>query len=368
MKRALIILLMLSLLLCGCKNSDTPDTTGDSTQESSSEETTLENAQNNTSEEEVKPVVLYRHPLNGEPLDEPWTGRATAVVVNNIEDALPHYGVSSADILYEVETEGYITRMLAVFSNLDGVGSIGPVRSARTFFNNLALSYDAPIIHCGGSVAALRGQYSDNSDTISGWEHINEQYNGSYFFRDYNRYENLGYAWEHTLFTNGEKLLQALEKKGYNKVNEEGTDYGLTFADEIELNGETANTVVVKFPGNKTSTMTYDQAAGRYEMAQYGYDYVDAATGKTMSFRNVLVLYTSHWKIYDGNYSRSYYELSGTGDGYFACNGEIVPIKWHRDKLRGSFTYTLADGTPLTLGVGTTYVGIVSTKCTTSYS
>ena len=370
MKRALIILLMLSLLMCGCNNSADPGTTNE-TPESSSVETSEETSEEtsmDTTEEEVKPVVRFRHPLTGEPLDAPFTGRATAVVVNNIQAALPHHGVSGADMIFEVETEGYITRMLAIYTDLENVGSIGPVRSARTFFNNIALSFDAPLIHCGGSWAALNGQYSDDPDTISGWEHINEQYNGSYFFRDNVRYKEQGYAWEHTLFTSGEKLLAGLEKKGYNKVYESGTDYGLTFADEIDLNGETANTVVVKFPGNKTSTMTYDVATGRYTMAQYGSPYVDGANQKAMTFRNVLVLTTSHWKIYDGTYYRSYYDLAGSGDGYYACGGEIVPIKWHRDTLRGSFTYTHADGTPLTLGVGTTYVGVVSTKCTTDYS
>ena len=52
-------------------------------------------------------------------------------------------------------------------------------------------------------------------------------------------------------------------------------------------------------------------------------------------------------------------ELLGTGDGYYACNGKIIPIKWHREKDEEPFTFTLTDGTPLEQGIGNSYIAIV---------
>lgn len=365
MKRIFALLLSLCLLLCACGTpEETVPTTVETTPTTVETEPTTEATTEAT--EATEPPVLYRHPLTGAPLEEPFTGRATAVVINNIQACLPQYGISEADMIYELETEGGITRMLALYTDLTDVGTIGPVRSARTYFNSVALSYNAPLIHCGGSVAALKAQIDAAGNSISNWEHIDQRFNGGYFFRDSTR-SSQGYAYEHTLFTSGGQLTEALAAKGFNTVSEGSTDYGLQFADEISLNGETANTVTVKFRYNKTTTMTYNAETGLYEASQYNSEHIDAGTGNVMSYRNVLVLYATQTSRTEGSYTRSYYELVGSGSGHFACNGQIIPIKWSRDAARGCFTYTLEDGTPLTLGVGTSYVGIVSNKMTASY-
>lgn len=355
MKRTVTLLIVLCLLLCACgptyevpyapSTGETVDTTAAAT-----EDTTAP----------TDAPVIYQHPLTGAALDKPYTDRPVAVVINNIKAALPQYGISGADMIYEVETEGGITRMLAIYSDLTDVGNIGPIRSARTYFNNVSASYDIPIVHCGGSRTALVGMY-DKTNKLSDWEHIDQAYNGSYFFRDQERRKQ-GYALEHTLFTTGEDLTAVIAKKNYNKVTENGVDYGLQFAENVSLNGSTANKVTVTFRGKKTTTMTYDADTGLYVASQYGKEHKDAGAGKTMTYKNVLVLVSPQTRANDGKYTRSYYDLVGEGKGFFACNGQMVAIKWVRKSVTGPFSYTLEDGTPLTLGIGTSYVAVVDTK------
>ncbi len=361
MKRIVCLVFALCLILCGCGAGE--ETTAPTTAAPTAPATTAApTTEPTTVPETTEAPVIYHHPLNGKVLEEPWTGRATAIVINNIQAALPQYGISQADMIYELETEGGITRMLAVFSDLSNVGSIGPVRSARTFFNNIALSHDAVLVHCGGSQFALNANYSDNGDKISDWQHINEQNNGSYFFRDYTRY-NSGYSWEHTLFTSGEKLLQGLSDKEYNITYEgDGYDHGLTFAEDPQIDGGSATSVTVTFRNTKTTSFAYDSATGLYKASQYGKDLMDAGAGQQVAFRNVIVIYTRQFFRSDAYYSRSFYELSGSGEGHLLCDGQILPITWHRDDLRGAFTYTYEDGTPVTLGTGTTYVGVVDSE------
>lgn len=353
MKRIFAMLLCLVLLLCGCTVAPV-ETTAPTT-----EPTTAPTTEPTTAPTTVptEPPILYRNPLNGTPMDQAYTGRIVAVVINNLRDALPQYGISAADIFYEAETEGGITRCLAVYSNLEGVGSIGPVRSARTFFNNLALSYDAPIVHCGGSVRG-RNAYADrDGGKIDGWDHLDQVYNGSYFFRDRDRYSS-GYNWEHTLFTTGEELLRAMEEKEY--TTDAVQDFGLSFDEEVQLTGQTANKIVVHFRGSKTTTFLYNVATGLYEAEQYGSTYIDAGTDEQMTFKNVMVLYTDQSFRHDGEYSRSYYVLEGEGTGVFSMGGQLVNIKWSRADRNSPFVYTLEDGTPLTLGVGSTYIAIAA--------
>ena len=52
-------------------------------------------------------------------------------------------------------------------------------------------------------------------------------------------------------------------------------------------------------------------------------------------------------------------DVVGSGKGYFACNGQIIPILWSRTSEYDNYVYTLEDGTPLTLGVGKTYVALL---------
>ncbi len=358
MKRISAILLCLCIvMLCGCNKApvetQAPATTAAPTTEPTTEPTSVPT-------EPTEPPVLYRHPLTGAPLDEPFTGRPVAVVINNLNKALPHHGVSNADMFYEIETEGGITRCLAVFTDLVDNPKIGPIRSARTFFNNIAVGYDAPIVHCGGSVRGRNAGYGDSSDKIDGWEHLDQVYNGRYFFRDEDRYYNKGYNWEHTLFATGDQLLEGLESKGY--MTEDTRDYGMLFDEEVTLNGETASDITISFLGDKTSSFAYDKASSSYKMSQYGDIYIDANSNEQMAFNNVMVLYTEQWKRHDGEYSRSYYELSGEGEGYFATNGQIVKIKWSREGLRSPFVYTLEDGTPVTFNSGKTYIAVASVK------
>lgn len=354
MKRTVTLLIVLCLLLCAC------GPTYEVPYASTTEQTVETTAPTEETTVPTEPPVLYRNPLTGEPIDALYTARPTAVVINNIKAALPQYGISGADMIYEIETEGGITRMLAIYSDLTNVGNIGPIRSARTYFNNVSASYDIPIVHCGGSRTALVGMY-DKTNKLSNWEHIDQAYNGSYFFRDQERRKQ-GYALEHTLFTTGEDLIAVVAKKNYDKVTEAGVDYGLQFADDISLNGSTANKVTITFRGKKTTTMTYNAETGLYAASQYGKEHKDAGEGKSMTYKNVLVLVAAQSRANDGKYTRSYYDLIGEGKGYFACNGTMIPIKWVRKAVTDPFSYTMEDGTPLTLGVGKSYVAVVDTK------
>lgn len=371
----LAIVLCLGLNACS-KTPEPEETTAATTTAPTTEPTT---APTEPTTEPTEPPVLYRNPLNGEPIDAPWTGRATTYVINNLKQCLPQHGVGDADFIYELETEGGITRMLAVFSNDTDVPKIGPVRSARSFFNNITESYGGTIVHCGGSLFGREGWYDDTGAKIPNWTHIDARFysttklyagqtgEGYSFFRDMDRY-NSGYNWEHCLFTSGNRMDKLLEDKGITTTIAEGVDYGLQFADKVSLKGDDAKEVVVTFRANKTTTMTYNAETGLYEAAQYGEDYIDGNSGETLTFRNVFVLYTDHWFKNDPNYTRSMYDLIGSGEGHFACDGKIVPIKWVRENLSDPFSYTLEDGTPITLGVGKSYVGITKIGKTVSYS
>ena len=233
MKRIIALLLALCTILCLCackkKKQEPTDPSAATTQTQASQQATK------PSEPEK---VANRHPLTGEALENPWSGQLIAVMINNLKAAMPQSGISQADIFYEIEVEGDITRCLAVFSDLSDVGVVGPIRSVRTVYNSVAASYDAPIIHAGGSAKlGLAGRYGASKESVPNWEHIDYGSNGSYFYRDTERYKH-GYAYEHTLFSTGEKLTEVVEKLGYNTPT--SNSYGLQFEEGVNLKGDKA--------------------------------------------------------------------------------------------------------------------------------
>ena len=307
--------------------------------------------------------MLYRHPLTGEVLEQPWSGQLAAVMVNNIKAAMPQHGLSQADIIYEIEEESSITRNLAIYSDVSQVGTIGSIRSTRTYFVSVARAYDAYLVHCGTSVHAAGGGYDNSGSKLTAWKDIDQQSSkfASAFYRDSERY-NKGYAWEHTLFTTGEKLATALEGQAMSVPAQV-----FAFKEGVELpGGATANEITIKFKGGKTTTFTYDAETGRYARSQHGSASVDGSNNQAETVKNVVAIYTSQWYCPQGH-GHQYYDTIGSGEGYAAVNGKIVAIKWSRASVNDPFVYTLADGTPLEMDVGNSYIAIVGTKYLISY-
>ena len=50
--------------------------------------------------------------------------RPVAVMINNIEAALPQYGISEADLLFELPVEGGVTRLMALYGDYTAVPQV----------------------------------------------------------------------------------------------------------------------------------------------------------------------------------------------------------------------------------------------------
>ena len=126
-------------------------------------------------------------------------------MVNNIDAAIPHRGLSKADVLYEVVVEGGITRMMAVFADPDDIPYTGPVRSVRHYYTDFACPYDPIFVHFGGSApgkAAVANRGLDNVDGLI--------YGTTIFYKDAERAQNRGV--EHSYFIDSAGIAAVAEK------------------------------------------------------------------------------------------------------------------------------------------------------------
>ena len=73
--------------------------------------------------------------------------RPVAVMVNNVEDALPQYGVGAADVIFELPVEGNLTRLMALYGDYTAVPDICAIRSCRYYYPAIAKGFDAFYVH-----------------------------------------------------------------------------------------------------------------------------------------------------------------------------------------------------------------------------
>jgi len=305
-----------------------------------------------TTQAPTQPQLQNRNPFTGVSQDEPFTARPFLISINNNKNAMPMCGLLEADIVFEMLVNSYSTRCLALVTDVNAIERIGAIRSLRFNFIDLAQAYDGIVVYASGSRIVL----TDLKE--AGVDHVNalSGNNGGAFYREPGRLAS-GYAKEHTLFTIPALMAQYAQKLGYSITADAQKDYGFRFAEDgTPVGGETANTITMSFfTRNKKTTMYYDAATQLYQYHQYGQNMVDGNTNEPLTFRNVFTLFAVNNNVDVYHIA----DLLGSGDGYYACGGKIVPIKWYREEDSDPFTFTLADGTPLEQGVGNSYVGII---------
>ena len=368
MKKMTALVLAMALLLCGCggkepEKTTTPATVAPATEAPATEAPAVENteapateAPAETTEPTTEAPIVYRNPLTGEIVDEPFTNRIFAVSINNLEDALPHKGVYQADMFLEMFVNHSIIRGLALYTDIASVESIGSVRSTRPIFTDIAGHYDCFVAHAGGSDEALRDQRNSGIDNMN----IDTQKESDYSYRDQDRVGK--YSFEHTLFAKGSGLLEAVEAKGIRTQQDPDKSYGLNFTEDgTPAGGETANSVTVSFNYRgsfKDTVMIYDETLGGYVYNQYGMEMRDDETGDKEVFENVIIVVGKD-KL-DGMGYHIFDFLAG-GEGFFACGGKLIPITWECAGEHEPLTFYTMDGEPLYIGVGSTYMGLAAT-------
>ena len=375
MKKSLALLMAMCLLLCGCSSLIPGRTTVESEQnrlnlqmdaatqsvdvtvgETAPEETTQPPTELPT-QPPTEPAPQYFNPLNGQILDEPFNKRIFAVSINNLADAVPHSNVGNADLYFETFVNGSIIRGLAMFTDPSGMEAIGPVRSNRMVFNDLCKHYDAVMVHAGGDYRVIQDCSNQGLDNfnIDAWGIMDLT-----SFRDSER-SRAGYGWEHTLFAIGDGLIEYSRQNGIRLEANPQVDYRLSFTDDgIPADGVDAQNIGITITVDqykKDTQMIYDPALDKYVYNQYGKEMIDERSGEKEAFRNVLILMGSI--PFDGPFQRP--DLITGGEGWFACGGKAVPITWGSDSQDSPLWLRTADGAPLVLGRGNTYIAITQT-------
>ena len=285
--------------------------------------------------------------------DEAIGKRPVAVMVNNVNDALPQYGISDADIMFEMTVEGDLTRMMALYADYTKVPVVCAVRSCRYYYPVMANGFDAFYVNWGFD-ETIR-EYVDSLDVNYFDGMVNP---GNMFGRDENRL-NSGYALEHTAYFDGTKFAEYVDNNGYRTelLNEkQGSAFVFNGLEEqVKPNGDDCKEVNIDF-GAATATFSYDEESNTYLKQINGQNQMDAVTDLQLAFTNVFVLETDISVRTDYGHKQIDWQGGDDSVGYYISNGCVQKITWEKTSENAYLKFYDEDGKELSINRGKSYI------------
>ena len=288
--------------------------------------------------------------------------RPIAVMMPTDRAAQPSYGISKADILYEIMEEGGISRQMAIIPNWQGMSRIGNLRSCRLYYIYAAKEWDPILIHFGG-VAYMKGVINGaDMNNLSGtYEYgVGGKAPGAgYFFRTSDRVA------PHNAYISASGIQKAALQQGYS-LNLRAGYYNPThfrFASGVNDLSQYADAVDAQtidlssvYPYSK-SRLTYNASDGKYYKYIHGGPQKDAINGQQISFANVIVQNTK-WKTMDKKGYLAFSMLDSTEDGYYFTKGKCIHIHWSKTGDYAPTKYYDDAGNEIEMNTGKTYIAI----------
>lgn len=334
----LALLMLLSLAACGEKQ---PDESGG--QDQSSVVDVFKDAEE-----------LAYNPLTGEALPDGTAPgrRPVAIMVNNLQAALPQRGIAAADAVLEMVTEAGITRLMALYAAPAAVPQVGSVRSARDQHLQFAVPLNAMVVHIGTSI------YASNLLNTYAYQTIDGRYLGTTSFA-FDSARATSRASEHCWYTDAGLIAAGVAQQ---QIQPTGKSFPLvnfmaaTDPARTPATGE-APDVIFNYSDSNQVEFIYDAAAGVYKKMAYGAEHRDEE-GEQLAFKNVLILFAPIG-VKEDNYC-SDFDLTG-GTGYYVYGGKYEPITWKKGAPETPLTVMSAEGKELSVNTGKTYLGVVGT-------
>ncbi|MDO4834200.1 MAG: DUF3048 domain-containing protein [Bacillota bacterium] len=341
------------------------------------------------SETAAEPEVII-NPITGEEMPEGLPARPVQVSIPNAPDgAVPQSNISYADIIYEIPVEGQLTRLQAIFYS-QFPDKVGPIRSVRYYFVDLAREYKA--FHVGYGWGKRAHSYMNSADI----PHINGMQDTDLFYRvddksapndayiDWSDIESYdGYNDEQTIrawkFRDDEwraekKEARATVEKLSGSDDPEDID-ALKEAEAILAEHEKASKIHVhsSLAAANTSGCAYDGETKTYTRTWFGAPYVDKETGEELEFSNILVQYVRSDMMTDeatglqDPKGRLEIDFNSGGDALLFTNGEVIKGSWSKKNPDARTIFKDENGRQFRFTQGKTWVYVIDQNMELTY-
>jgi hypothetical protein len=289
--------------------------------------------------------------------------RPLLVKIDNVPAARPHYGLTEADMVFEIIVEGNFTRLAAVFHSQDPK-TIGNIRSARLADRSLTPMVRGALVYSGTSAYELPLIQGDASQ--GKYVDLSADYTGGYYRVTFR-------PGPYNMFTSAAAMRQAIAAKGADGPQSVPT-WGF-FADpdhDPKIGGMVgsipASEVVIPYrEDNCRVQYTYDPQTRTYSRAQNAAGKpirdIDAANNQPVAAANVIVVKTEIWEVAEivdsaGAHAHDM-RLTGTGAATVFRDGLRQDGTWSRTSDTDPFVFKNQSGERIVLDPGQTWVHVV---------
>jgi len=271
-----------------------------------------------------QPPEPLRWPLTGlkAPSEAAITKRPLSVKIENSPQSRPQTGLNSADVVYETVTEGGITRFNCIFHSTTPK-TVGPVRSAR--FSDLWVvpQYHALFFFSGASSTVNRAVNGAKLPNLSEDAGVSAPY-----------YRSSQRSAPHNLFLDTKKAYAEAKKRGFPITADVPR---LQHAARSAQTSDTVKSISIPFSQANTSFWKYDSGRKVYLRENNGRVHTDAATGKQVASKNVVVLWAPYRAKSRDKVGSTTYDINLGGKGR---------VSVFRDGNRYDGTWIADRGTP----------------------
>ncbi len=311
-----------------------------------------------------------KSPLNGVQITESDYEKITehiphAVMISNNRSARDEqYGLNYADVVYEAQVEGGITRFMGIFWSNQEDYTIKPVRSVRKYFLDWATEY-------GNIPVTFSGFATTNNPDTNAW--------GFYKENDIRiTYYDWPLKWDdkclethptmHCKRTTPEWLYKTFKNHNWTFKSWKRFSPDKHWEFEKKVESETSNKTTEKFAYSFSdhidwqSRWIYNEKDGEYKKKEPDNKHIDNQNKKQISASTIVILRMDREYTYDDE-GRVAYKTVGTGDAYVIRDGIRIEAKWKKDcDTCRTFIYKEnKEKTPVKLKPGLIWIAAVPT-------
>jgi hypothetical protein len=271
---------------------------------------------------------------------------ALVVKIDNAPQALPQAGLGQADVVFEEQVEGGITRFAAVFQSQDA-DPIGPIRSVRSTDVAIVSMLNHPLYAYSGGNTVFQAQIR-----AAPILDVGDDAQPGLYLRTNDR------ASPHNMFTRTSGLF-ALAPKGSGPPSPLFS-YRAAGTPSSAAGAQPDTHLAVPFPGSGGPLVTWDWDGGSHSWKRGQGGGVDNdAAGHQISAANVIVQYVPYHNTGLIDPARNPVPeagLVGQGDVAIFTGGAIVRGHWSKPTPDAVTSYTDPAGQPIQLAPGPTWI------------
>lgn len=283
-----------------------------------------------------------------------------AVMIDDNVQARPQYGFNAASIVYQAPADGGETRYMMVFQERQAK-RVEPVRSGRPYFVNWAAEYRGAFAHYGGDAKTLKYLPTIHRKVI--WNVDALFGSRAAFHRDKTRKA------PHNAVTSTAAVRRRAVAQGAEASLADGAATRV-FADDLPMDQRPAKGSI-RIPYNRGATSySYDAERNLYLRSVAGRAQIDAADGKRVTARNVIVLFMKYSidPESEPGYHRPVFDHVGSGRALVFRDGQIIKGTWKKPSAAALTRFYDAAGQEISLVRGRIFIQVVRTGTDVTWS